>query len=489
MFSKRLISGLGLCCAAMVFVMVFVPAVVVADDAGAVLKRAATAMGEPKSLRYVAEGTGYTFGQAYVPGMPWPKITVHSQIRTINYDTGSMREEFTLSRAEPKGGGGYPLAGQQRNDQFLSGDRAWNMAGTNPQPGPRFVTDRMHQLWITPHGVIRAAQRNKATVQFVTRAGKSLAAVSFTEPGRFVATAFINADYMVERVESRLPDPVLGEVAAVASFSDYRDTGGVKFPTRIQVSQGGHPTLDVNVKEVQANAPADIQVPDAVTKAAERVTADKVADGVWFIAGGSHNSVAIEMKDHMVLVEAPLNDGRSAPVLAEVGKLAPGKPVRFMINSHNHFDHTGGVRTAAAAGATIVTQAGNKAYFEKALATKSRISPDLLAKSGKKAKFMKVGDKLEMRDGTRTIEVHRIKDSVHNDTFLMVYLPKEKLLIEADAYTPLPPNTPPPALANANNVNLAQNIERLNLAVERILPLHGRVVPLAELHRTIGRKP
>ena len=263
----------------------------------------------------------------------------------------------------------------------------------------------------------------------------------------------------------------------------------MKFPTRIQVSQGGHPTLDVGVKEVQANAPADILAPDAVIKASDRVTADKVADGVWFIAGGSHNSVAIEMKDHMVLVEAPLNDGRSAPVLAEVGKLAPGKPVRFMINSHHHFDHTGGVRTAAAAGATIVTQAGNKAYFEKALATKSRISPDLLTKSGKKAKFMTVGDKLEMRDGTRTIEVHRIKDSVHNDTFLMVYLPKEKLLIEADAYTPLPPNAPAPAQPNANNVNLAQNIERLNLAVERILPLHGRVVPLAELHRTIGRKP
>ena len=363
------------------------------------------------------------------------------------------------------------------------------MAGTTVQPGPRFVTDRMHQLWITPHGVIRAAQRNKATLKFVTRAGKTLAAVSFTELGRFAATAFINADYLVERVESRLPDPVLGEVTAVASYADYRDTGGVKFPTRIQLSQGGHPTLDVAVKEMQPNAPADILVPDAVINAAERVTADKVADGVWFIAGGSHNSVAIEMKDHMVLVEAPLNDVRSAPVLDEVGKLAPGKPIRFVINSHNHFDHTGGVRTAAAAGATIVTQAGNKAYFEKVFATKSRISPDLLAKSGKKARIMTLGDKLEMRDGARTIEVHRMKDSVHNDTFLMVYLPKEKLLIEADAYTPLPPNAPVPAQPNAYNVNLAQNIERLNLAVERILPLHGRVVPLAELHRTIGRKP
>ena len=459
-----------------------------ADSAEAVLKRAAAAMGEPKTLRYVTEGTGFTYGQAFVPGMAWPKINVHSQIRTINYDTGSMREEITLSRAEPKGGGGYPLAGQQRNDQFVSGNFAWNMAGANPQPGARFVTDRTHQLWVTPHGVIRAAMKNKATVSFQTRAGKSLAAVSFTEPGYFRAIAFLNADYLVERVESRLPDPVLGEVAAVTSYMDYRDVGGVRFPGRITQSQGGHPTLDVTAKEVQANVAADIQVPDAVGKATERVTADKVVDGVWFIAGGSHNSVAIEMKDHMVLVEAPLGDLRSAPVFEQVRKLVPGKPIRYMINSHNHFDHTGGVRTAAAEGATIVTQAGNRAYFEKALATKNRINPDLLSKSGKKAKIKTVGDKFEMGDGARKIEIHRIKDGVHNDTFLMVYLPKEKLLIEADAYTPLPPNAPPPATPNANNVNLAQNIERLNLAVEQILPLHGRVVPLAELHRTIGRK-
>ena len=471
------------------FVTALLPGVTqAADSADAVLKRAAAAMGEPRTLRYVAEGTGATYGQAFVPGMAWPKITVHSQIRSINYDTASMREEFTLSRAEPKGGGGYPLSGQQRNDQFVSGAHAWNQAGTTAQPGARFVVDRVHQLWITPHGVLRAARKNNATVTFQTRNGKSWAAVSFTEPGRFTATAFLNADYLVERIESRLPDAVLGEVSSVANFSDYRDFGGVKFPGRIQLAQGGHPTLDVTVKEAQPNVAVDIQVPEAVTKATERVTADKVTDGVWFIAGGSHNSVAIEMKDHMILVEAPLGDLRSAPVIDEVKKLAPAKPIRFMINSHNHFDHTGGVRTAAAAGATIVTQAGNKSYFEKALAAKNRIAPDLLTKSGKKASIKTVGDKLEMSDSTRKVEIHRIKDGVHNDTFLMVYLPKEKLLIEGDAYSPLPPNAPVPATPNANNVNLVQNIERLNLAVERILPLHGRVVPLAELHRTIGRK-
>lgn len=468
--------------------LTLMPVSVLAEDASAVLKRAASAMGEPKTMRYVTEGTGYTFGQAFTPGMPWPKITVHSQIRSINFDTGSMREEITLSRAEPQGGGGYPLSGQQRNDQFVSGTYAWNMAGANPQPGPRFVNDRVHQLWVTPHGVIKAAQRNKATVQFQTVNGKSIAAVTFTEPGRFQATAFINEDYLVERVESRLPDPVMGDVAALNRYTDYRDQGGIKFPARIQQSQGGHPTLDVTVKEVQANAPADIQTPDAVLKATERVNIEKVAEGVWFVAGGSHNSVAIEMKDHLVMVESPLNDGRSGPVIAQIKQLAPGKPMRFMINSHNHFDHSGGVRTAVAEGATIVTQASSKAFFEKILANPNRISPDLLAKSGKKAKVMPVADKLDMSDGTRTIELHRIQGSVHNSAFLMVYLPKEKLLIEADAFTPPAPNTPPPATPNANHVNLVENIERLKLSVDRILPLHGRVVPLDDLYVAVGKK-
>jgi glyoxylase-like metal-dependent hydrolase (beta-lactamase superfamily II) len=351
------------------------------------------------------------------------------------------------------------------------------------------VTDRTHQLWISPHGVINAAIRNNATVQWVPANGKSLAAVSFTEPGKFSATAFINDDYLVERVESRLPDPVLGEVSATTIYSNYRDYGGVKFPGRIQQSQGGHPTLDLTVKEVQPNAAADIQVPDNVRTAAERVTAEKVADGVWFIAGGSHNSALIEMKDHLILVEAPLNDGRTAPVIAEVKKLAPGKPIRYVVNSHNHFDHSGGLRAAAAEGATVIAQAESKAYFERALATRGQIAPDLLTKSGKKATVRPVNDSMTLSDGARTVELRRITGGPHTETFLMVYLPKERLLIEADAYTPLAPNAKPPATPNANNVNLIENIERQKLAVDRILPLHGRVVPLADLYTTAGRTP
>jgi len=208
---------------------------------------------------------------------------------------------------------------------------------------------------------------------------------------------------------------------------------------------------------------------------------------VWFLAGGSHNSVAIEMADHVILVEAPLGDERMSVVFAEVRKLIPGKPVRYTVNSHNHFDHSGGLRTAVAEGATVVAQAQSKAYWEKAFANPNRIAPDLLAKSGKRAKVVGVGEKMVMKDATRTVELHRIKDTDHVDTFLMVYLPKERLLIQADAFTPGPPNGPVPNPPNAYHVNLVQNLARLNLQVDRILPLHGRMVPLAELNRMVGK--
>ena len=486
MFMNVMHKGLIMICAGL---MAAVP--VPASAADAALERAATAMGTQglKSLRYSGDGVGYSFGQAHQPGLAWPKITVRSFVRTVNYETGSMRDEIVFQRGEALGGGGYPHTAPQRNDQYVSGGSAWNVVANAPVAGPRFVADRVHQLWITPHGVLQAALKNNATVRQETRGGKTMSIASFTEPGRFKAIVFIGPNGFVDRVESRFPDPVLGDTLVVTTYSDYRGFGNLNFPTRITQAQGGFPILDLTVREVQANAPADIQLPDAVKSATERVTADKVADGVWFIAGGSHNSVAIEMKDYMILVETPLNDGRTVPVIAEVKKLVPGKPIRYVINSHGHFDHSGGLRAAVAEGATIITHAQNKPYFEKAFANPNTISPDALAKSGKKAQFKTVDDKLVLKDASRTVELYHVADSHHSDNFLMVYLPKERLLIEADSFTPLPPDTPPPAQPNPLHVNLIDNLGTRKLPVDRILPLHGRVVPLSDLYVAVGQTP
>jgi glyoxylase-like metal-dependent hydrolase (beta-lactamase superfamily II) len=489
MKQKGILAGRAAFAAMSMAVAAFLPVSAAALDASSVLKRAAAAMGSTdlKTITYTADGWGNTFGQAFVPGAHWPRIQIHSMTRTIDYEGSAMREQITLSRAEPMGGGGYPLFGQQTNDQYINSGFAWNVVGGNAAAGPRFVSERLHQLWITPHGVLRAAARNNAKLEFKDIGGRSLAVLTYTEAGRYKATAYLNGDYEVVRVESRYPDAVLGEVDAVTTYSGYRSFNGVMFPSMVQQKVDGRPVLDLVITKAEPNVPVSLTVPDGVRSHAERVTTDKVADGVWFIAGGSHNSVAIEMRDHMVLVEAPLGDYRTLPVIDAVNKLAPGKAIRYVVNSHHHFDHTGGIRAAASTGATIVTQAKSKPYFEKLISAKNAIDPDALSKAGKRSKVMAIGDKGQLTDGKRVIELHRIKDSIHTDTFLMAYLPAEKLLIQADAFTPGPPGAKPPAVANANNVNLVENIERLKLAVDRILPLHGRVVPLAELYTAVGK--
>jgi len=245
------------------------------------------------------------------------------------------------------------------------------------------------------------------------------------------------------------------------------------------------------VSNVQVGTPLDAAVPDAVRNFKENVVASSAVDanslGVWFLAGGSHNSVLIEMADHAVLVESPLYDGRSLAVLAKAKELLPAKPIRYVINSHHHFDHAGGLRTAASAGLTLVTSSAAKPYFEKALANPNRLRPDALAASTAKWSIEGVSGKRVMTSGARTLEIYEIKDSVHAQGFMMVYLPQEKILIEADAYTPGAPNAPTPAKLNDNHVNLAVNIQANSLQVARFLPLHGRMVDAAEFNRAIGQ--
>jgi glyoxylase-like metal-dependent hydrolase (beta-lactamase superfamily II) len=276
------------------------------------------------------------------------------------------------------------------------------------------------------------------------------------------------------------------------TYSDYRDFGGVKFPTKIKQSAGGFPSLDLTVSEVKPNAPVDITVPDPVRQNPNpfaRVTSQAVGEGIWYVTGGSHHSVAIEMKDHVIVVEAPLDDTRALAVIGEVRRLVPAKPIRYVVNSHQHFDHAGGIRAFAGEGVTVITHETNRAYVERALAAPARISPDHLAKSGRPGTVEGVRDKRVLTDGTRTVEVHHIAGSPHEDGMLMVYLPAEKLLSQADLFTPGPPNAPPPATANPSTVNLAENIKRLNLAVDQHLPLHGRIVPAADLYKAIGQAP
>jgi len=457
------------------------------QDAAAVLRQADQAMGGAglKTLRYAGSGTGATFGQAYVPETPWPRITLPSYARWIDYDNAALREDSVRIRAEPNGGGGLPPMGfgEQRVSAWVRVNQAWNMTGPAPAAAPVAMEGRVHDLWTTPHGVVKAALRNNATV----RSEGGVSVVSFAQPGLYRATAWIGSDGLVQRVDSVMPHPVSGDTPVSTVYSGWRDWGGVKFPARITQSAGGHPVLDLNITEVQANAPFASEVPALVAQFAERVESSQVAEGVWHLAGGSHNSVLVEFADHLMLIESPLYDGRANAVMAEAKRLVPGKPLRYVVNSHHHFDHSGGLRAAAATGATLVVSEPARAWFEQTFATPNAVRPDALQQSGRRASFLGVNGARSFSDATRTVQVHFIQGNPHAQGFMMAWLPKERLLVQADAYTPAAPNSPPPARPNPLHVNLVENIERQGFNVDRILPLHGRVVPYAELRTVAGR--
>jgi glyoxylase-like metal-dependent hydrolase (beta-lactamase superfamily II) len=141
-----------------------------------------------------------------------------------------------------------------------------------------------------------------------------------------------------------------------------------------------------------------------------------------------------------------------------------------------------------AEGATIVTHASNKAYFEQAFKASATIVPDAQAKSKKKATIQPVTDKYVITDGKQTIEVYSTQGDTHTDELLVAYLPGPKILVEADSYSPGPPNAPAPATPPPNAVTLYNNIQRLKLDVSTIAPIHGRgAVPMSEFAKFVGK--
>ncbi len=289
-------------------------------------------------------------------------------------------------------------------------------------------------------------------------------------------------------MEADVANPVFGDMRVVTLYSDYKDFNGVKFPTRITRISEGFPSLDLNVTSVKVNVPADILVPDGLRPVRHRVKVDEVAEGIYFLTGGSHNSIAIEMKDHVVLFEAPLNDGRVRALVKSVTETIPGKPIRFVVNTHHHFDHSGGLRGMAAKGAAIVTHEDNVPFYKKIYGRSTRINPDALATSGKRAKLVGVGDKHSMTDGNRTLELYRLVENRHNGGLLIGYLPKEKIMMVADAYSGRRVRKAPAKKVSPFTANLWENLQRLNLDIETVLPIHGNKRGIEQVRFAAGQQ-
>ena len=497
-----------------------------AQDANAVLRAAAARIGA-NNLRCVSyTGSGFVgiVGQQYDIRGDWPRVELASYSRTINFDARTSREERTVRQGNfpRRGGGGIPLQGEQRQIQLVADKYAWNMQGDNAVPAPQDAELRQLDIWLTPHGFLKGAMAPGANPVLITRyEGGALGDLSSTQLrkinvisymvlGKYRVNGTINADDFVERIETRVPNPVRGDMNWEGEYSGWKDYGGVMFPslfhhhadwdneTQAPNYNGGHNRLNINIADVKPNdcgqpvtAPAAVQT---ATIAPERVETQRLADGVYYLTGGTHHSIAVEFKDYVALIEAPLNEKRTLAVIDAVYKAIPGKPIRYVVNTHAHFDHLGGIRTAFHEGATIITHRSNYDFYKQEVLSHDvwTLEPDRLSlypptEFDEGYQIEPVEMRHTVSDGTRTLDVYYVQGSPHSEGMLMAYLPKEKILVEADVYTPPAAGTAPPATPPAAAVNLYDNVKAYTLDVTPIAPIHGRSVPWTDFLQFVGK--
>jgi glyoxylase-like metal-dependent hydrolase (beta-lactamase superfamily II) len=459
-----------------------------AQDAKTVLQAAQKAMGgDVTSIQYSGTGQLNFYGQAFEPGGAWPVTNLTSYTKTIDFTTKSAKEELTHAEVTPMiKGGGRPFGGEEKQVHFVSGSYAWDMPGSNPVPNLGAATEWGLQIWLTPQGFVKAALENNA----IAKKGAMGTLVTFTA-GKYKVRGTIDAQNMVVRTETRVNDPDVGDKDIETTFSGYKDFGGMKFPAMIVQKQEGFPTLVLNVSSAKANPGLSVSVPDSVKNATMppvKVVDQELGEGVWFLGGGSHNSVVVEFPTYIAVIEGPLGDARSDAVIAEAKKLVPNKPIKYLINSHHHFDHLGGVRAYVAAGTTIVTNEMNVAYYQKLFAAPHAIDPDELAKNPQKPAFLAVKEKYVLLEGNQSIELYHIDGDMHAADLTMAYIPKGKILVEADDYTSPTPQAPAPTGVRPGvfSANLMKNVERLKLDVTTVAPLHGVVVPFSDFQKEVS---
>ena len=501
-----------------------------AQDARTVLQASVKAMGgaDLKTIQYSGAGWFSQIGQTYGLAEDWPHYEVTDYTRVVDYDARWSREDYTRKQ------GSYPLLGrtpmvETHVTAILSGNYAWNMQGAMPMPltrpyldGVSFADLRQLELALTPHGALKAAlaasNATAITLPIVgpsdfglSQFGRKVTIVSFSLLGKYKMNVTINDLNLVELVDTWFPNPVYGDMDYEMRYTQYKDFGGVMFPQLVHVHQGdprlnpAHNYYELKITSVKANvAVPTMPVPEAVRTATAppaKVESQKLADGVWVLGGGTHNSLLVEFKDFVAVVDAPNNEARSLAVIAEANRLVPDKPIRYLVNTHHHMDHIGGLRTYLSQGTTIVTHESNKDYYLEIPFYPSpwTLQPDRMAMyspmymiSRRPAPIETVGGDARstatyvVTDGVRMIQIFHVQDMAyelgdpsyrqgnHSEDMLMAYLPKEKILFHADLYSP-PAQGAPPAVPTAGMRTLHQNMLKLKLDVAQHVPTHGRV--------------
>ena len=471
-----------------------------AQDAKSVIVNAQKALGDPKSITYSGAAKDVAFQQCGANATAMNCQGTHDPMRPI---TNYVRViDLTAPASRHTGGTNNIGAGGSTTvtpGTFFQQVTAQQADVSQPWGGAL-------ELYVTPWGFLKGAADNNATAR---RSGKftvlSWSPKVMAPSGKpYVINGYVDDKNMIDHVETWLGENIMGDMHIVATYTGWKDFAGAMAPAKIVQTRGGFPFFEVDVTSAKINPPDVAALVPAPPPPAGRgggppagggpggapaltVTSEKLGDGLYRLTTGpgSYDSVIVEFKDYVMMLEAGQSEARGLAYIAETKKLIPNKPIRYVMNTHPHSDHTGGLPPLVAEGATIITQKNNAAFLEKSLNTPRTLLNDTLAKNPKKAKIEAVDEKKVYTDGTRTVEIYHIYPAPHSNGLMVAYIPKEKVLFQGDFSLPAPGQP-----GNDHVKALVPALEKLKLVdFDRYINVHTSAEPQtkAELWKAAGR--
>jgi glyoxylase-like metal-dependent hydrolase (beta-lactamase superfamily II) len=436
------------------------------------------------TLRTLAmEGTGvnYNLGQDMKPDAATQTFELSGYKRQIDIDNGRQVVEQVRTPKFAFFQGPQP----QKQVQALDGEVAFNISesGQSSRLQPWAERDRRTEFLHHPATALKVATSPLVTIANVRTTG-AVRQADFTFNDR-VWTVTIDAGGVPLSVSHRSYHANLGDVVITTTFADYQAVSGLKLPARLVTKVDDFTTAEIRLTSQAVNPP--ITAPEAVKGAAvppaaapaPNVTAEKIGTGVWLLAGQSHHSVLVEFADHLMLIEAPQSEARTLAVIAKAKETVKNKPLTQLVTTHHHFDHTAGLRAAIAEGMSVITHAGNKDWVEHMARRPHSLAPDTLAKNATRLVVETVDAEREVKDASQTVMLYHVAGNPHSDTMLMAYIPRDRLLVQVDAFSP-------GSAAHPYAANLLENIQKRALRVDKIVPLHGAIAPFADLVKAGG---